>query len=78
MRARTFLLACTALLLSARGTRYQASEDCRHQLGPRPDNGAMMFGLVGALAADAQPEVQTWDHAMHQCVDAGVGAEAQK
>ena len=61
---RTVALLCAALAVSGCGLSDQLALgcQCRADAGPQPYAAAAMFGLIGTLVAQSQPETQEWNH----------------
>jgi hypothetical protein len=67
---KLLLLAPLAALSACSGMadRFHTSQSCQQQAGPKPYPAAEVFGLVGALVAESQPERQAWDDRVQSCM----------
>ena len=57
-----------ALLLLSGCASFQDRMACQTAAGPEPYAAAPLFGIVGAMYAEAQPEMQAWHQRVEACM----------
>ena len=62
------LLCLILLVLAGCGPRFEAHQACTKAAGPAPYAMSSMFGAVGSLVAEAQPERQAWNTKVERCM----------
>lgn len=66
---RKVALIVLVFLLSGCGPGYERHRACRTEAGPEPYAAGHAFGLLGALAMQAQPEHQEWTARERACME---------
>lgn len=64
----TRTIALCALLSLASCAAVDRSRTCRAEAGPKPYAAADMFGVMGVLAANQDPERHSWEQRVNQCI----------